>query len=142
MVPRFQPPDILSNSYWAVRLPLASCTLINLQKRLTENVSISIHQSILKIMAKKIGTFWIVVQVLLTVLALQNAPWSSLYMTSKNWQIQWLSFLQEMRQKRGEEGVKTKVEDIKGKTFRDYAVRLMFIFKLENLLIPILQRHK
>ena len=101
MVPRFQPPDILSNSYWAVRLPLASCTLINLQKRLTENVSISIHQSILKIMAKKIGTFWIVVQVLLTVLALQNAPWSSLYMTSKNWQIQWLSFLQEMRQKRG-----------------------------------------
>ena len=141
MVPRFQPPDILSNSYWAVRLPLASCTLINLQKRLTENVSISIHQSILKIMAKKIRTFWIVVQVFWTVLALQNAPWFSLYMTKSKLTNSVAVFLARNETKEGWGG-SSKVQDKKGKTFRDYAVLLMFIFKLENLLIPILQRHK
>ena len=55
MVPRFQPPDILSNSYWAVRLPLASCTLINLQIFFTENVSILIHLQ--KICQRKLEYF-------------------------------------------------------------------------------------
>ena len=103
MVARFQPPDILSNSYWAVRLPLASCTLINLRKRLTENKSISIHQTIFKNMPKKIGALWIVIQVLLSVPALQNTAWFSLFMTNS----------------RGCLSVQ-KVQDRKGKT-RDYA---------------------